>query len=103
MSWLEIPLSSDGPHFVQENHLFGCSYNLEFEWIERESFWVLHIHDANEQPIVLGIKLIPEWPLFVHSSNDNVIAFYLRPKTPSAKLNLTTLQSDFSLVAHAAL
>ena len=103
MSWLEIPLSSDAPHFSQENQLFGRSYNFEFEWIERESFWAWHIYDANEQPIALGIKLIAEWPLFVHRAGDQVIAFYLWPKVPNAHLGLTSLQSDFSLVAHAAI
>ena len=103
MIWLEIPLSSDAPHFSQENQLFGRSYNFEFEWIEREGFWVWHIYDASEQPIALGVRLIAEWPLLVHHTKEQSIAFYLLPKTPHAQLDLTTLYADFTLVAHAVI
>jgi hypothetical protein len=63
---LEIPLSFNYPYFSQETELFGLSFNLEFEWIELEKFWVMHIYDHQEEPLALGIRLHPNWPLFSH-------------------------------------
>jgi hypothetical protein len=100
---LEIPIASNGPHFTQENQIFGCTYNLEFEWIEREGFWAMHIFDASEQPLALGIWIISRWPLFMQREGDSLVTFLLIPKTPNAQLKLETLQSDFTLVAYAAL
>ncbi len=101
MDAVEIPISSDAPYFSQENQLFSHTYTLEFECIERGQFWVIHLDDEVEQPIALGIKLMVDWPLFVHRRGELVTEFFLLAKTPNAKLNLKTLHSDFILVAHA--
>ena len=101
MDAVEIPISSDAPYFSQDNQLFSHTYTLEFEWIERGQFWVIHLYDEVEQPIALGIKLMVDWPLFVHRRGELVTEFFLLAKTPNAKLNLKTLHSDFILVAHA--
>src|SRR6266550_3016541 len=98
MSMLAIPIASSEPYFSQENQIFGHSYNLEFEWIEQEHFWALHLYDETEKPIALGIRVIANWPLFVH--RESLITFILIPKAPDAELKLGTLQSDFMLVAY---
>jgi hypothetical protein len=95
---LEIPISSDAPHFSQENHIFGRTYMIEFEWIERENYWVLHVYNALEQPIALGLRVSTGWPIFVDQSTRTV--FLLAAKNPNAELSLKTLHSDFALVAH---
>lgn len=61
---LEILLNFNNPYFSLETTLFGQSFKLEFEKIEREKYWVMHVYDAQEQPLALGIKLIQRWPLF---------------------------------------
>lgn len=96
---LEIAISSAAPHFSQEHHIFGHNYSLEFAWIEREAYWVMHIYDANEKPIALGLRLIYGWPLYVDRLKN--FAFFLIPKTANAQLTLTRLQSDFMLVVHS--
>jgi hypothetical protein len=101
MEAVEIPISSDAPYFSQENQLFSHTYTLEFEWIERGQFWVMHLYDEVEQAIALGIKLMVDWPLFVLRRGESVTEFFLLAKTPNAQLNLKTLHSDFILVAHA--
>ncbi len=101
MEAVEIPISSDAPYFSQENQFFGQTYTIEFEWVERGQFWVLHLYDEVEQPLALGIKLMVDWPLFVHRRGESVIEFFLLAKTPNAQLNLATLHSNFILVAHA--
>lgn len=101
MSMLEIRIASSEPYFSQENQIFGHSYNLAFEWIERENFWALHIYDEVEKPIALGIRLIANWPLFMHREASTT--FFLIPKVPKIEPKLETLQSDFMLVASDAL
>lgn len=96
MIMLEITISSAASHFSQEHHIFGHNYILEFAWIERETHWVLHIYDASERPIALGLRLISGWPLYVDRLKN--IAFFLIPKTPNAELTMKRLQSDFMLV-----
>jgi len=63
MAVLEIPFDTNIPHYTQQTELDGKSYNLEFEYIERENFWMLHISDQNGNPLVCGIKLVADWPL----------------------------------------
>jgi hypothetical protein len=59
----EIPLQSGMTHFSQQTELDGKSYTLEFEWVERDTFWMLHVGDENGQPLACGIKLLTGWPL----------------------------------------
>lgn len=95
---LEIAISSNAPYFSQEHHLFGRSYVFAFEWIERESYWVMHVYDGVEQPIALGLRISTGWPIFLEEHTGMVI--FLLAKIPNAELNLTTFHRDFVLVAH---
>lgn len=63
MEVLEIPFQTDTPHAMQQTELNGKTYTLEFEFIEREGFWMLHIGDQDGNPLVCGIKLVADWPL----------------------------------------
>ena len=96
---LEVPISSNASHFSQECQIFGRYYALEFCWLENEEYWVLHVYDAREQPIVLGVRLITDWPLKVEE-NLNLL---LLKKKPNALLTIDSLASDFMLVAYDAL
>ena len=95
---LELPISSDAPHFSQEHLIFGRHYVIEFEWIEREDYWVMHFYDASEQPIALGLRVMPNWPIFVEKGAG--IAFILVAKTRNAQLTRDTLYTDFIVVVH---
>jgi hypothetical protein len=101
MKVIEIPISSPTAHFVQENDIFGQSYILEFEWIEREAFWMLHITNSREQPVALGLSPIKDWPLHIFADSPFVLMF--QPKTLGANLSRSTLSRDFCLVAYEAL
>ena len=97
MKALHIPIASDAAHFTQENEIFGRSFNLEFEWIERGAFWMLHISDTQGNPIALGVKLQPDWPLLkMHN-----IALVLLPNKTNSALNRSSLQTEFTMVACA--
>lgn len=64
----EILLNLNNPYFSLETSVFNQNFYLEFEKIEFEKNWVMHVYDAQEQPIVLGIKLVQRWPLFSHQN-----------------------------------
>ena len=96
---LEVPMSSNASHFSQECQLFDRHYTLEFYWLEKEAYWVLHVYDAREHPIALGLKLLVDWPIRVE---DN-LSFLLLKKKPNALLTIDSLSSDFMLVAYNAL
>ena len=96
---IKIAISSDAPHFSQEHILFGHSYLLEFEWIERGQIWVLHIFDSQESPIALGLKVALELPLFIDRARS--IIFWLTAKNPNASLDLLSFHKDFVLMVEA--
>lgn len=95
---IEIALSSDGPHFSQEHLIFARHYTIEFQWLEHESYWVMHLYDGTETPIALGSKVTPHWPLYIDRMLQ--IAFVLVAKNPNAELSLSSLRKDFFLVVH---
>lgn len=69
MEILEILFQTDAPHTTQQTELDGKTYTLEFEFIEREGFWMLHISDQDGNPLVCGIKLVADWPLLRRDRN----------------------------------
>ena len=97
---LEIPLTSDAPHFSQEHQILGRSYVIEFEWVERECYWVLHLYDAAEKPLALGLRISLGWPIFVDRATKLVLL--LMAQKTHASLNLKTFHKDFVLVAYEA-
>lgn len=92
-----LAIASDDAHFTQEHILFGHCYILEFEWIESEAYWVLHLYDGSENPIALGLKVAMDWPIYV----DKKLGFHiwLMPKSPNAVLGFSSFHRDFLLVA----
>jgi hypothetical protein len=100
MNVVEIPMASSAPHFVQENDIFGQTFFLEFEWIERERFWLLHIADNHKKPLASGIKLQPEWPLYTYHQTKKPFAFMMVSRSPGQRLDRSTLSNQFTLVAY---
>lgn len=91
----KITIASTSNHFSQENMVFGQSLIFEFEWMESIKAWVLHVLDQNQNPLKLGIKMLPSWPLF-KSSN---VVIYLTPTGLEQALQRHNLQDDFVLIA----
>ena len=95
---IEISITSQAPHFSQEHQIFGFCYIFEFMWIEREGYWVLHLYDAAEKPIALGLKVILDGPIFVDPVSKLVLL--LLPKQPQVLLTLESFSKGFALVAY---
>ncbi len=100
MTIIEIPIASSASHFMQENDVFGQNFFLEFEWIENEGFWLLHVADEKGRPLASGIKLQPEWPLYVHHDAKLPFAFMMLSRLPGQCLDRATLKNQFTLVAY---
>lgn len=102
MPMIEIPIASAESRFEQENDAFSQSFTFEFEWIEREGFWMLHVFDGNRIPLALGIKVQPNWPLYVHHLRLGSLIFILVATSVGKSLSRETLKSHFTLVAYEA-
>jgi hypothetical protein len=58
----QIPVTAY-PAFTEFVVLDGIRYILTFTWNTRGEFWSLSVADANEEPIVSGIKLVVGYDL----------------------------------------
>lgn len=54
-----VPTLPDDPFYTQTSNLDGVDYTLVFRYAQRENRWYLTIEDANETPLLKGIKLVP--------------------------------------------
>ena len=57
MAILEIPIL-DSTNYSFRIDLEGSTYNLALKYNQREDRWYLDISDEQDNPIVLGIKLV---------------------------------------------
>ena len=63
MEVLSIPFDPSIPHSRQQTEIAGSTYTFEFEILEKSGNWLLHLYDSEEKPLVMGLKLVPDWPL----------------------------------------
>ena len=61
---LIIPVDSTSPYFTQSIPLDGVTYIFQFKFNSRFGVWYISLFDANNNPIVLNIKILPLLPLF---------------------------------------
>lgn len=61
MAIVQIPVRSDIPAYDVQVELEGVLYTLGFSYNARAGYWVMDIMDANETPILMGIRVISSW------------------------------------------
>lgn len=61
--FLSMPLFSD-PYYTYTIAFQGNSYILEFIYNERSQLYFINLYDADNNPIVLGEALVPNYPIF---------------------------------------
>ena len=61
--YVNLPLFSDSD-YEYSIALQGLSYILRFIYIERMQLYTLNLYDADNNPIVIGEALVPNYPLF---------------------------------------
>ena len=59
-----IPTQQNLSAWSQRTTLDGIDYQLDFAWNGREDAWHLSISDTAGNPLVLGLKLVTNRPLF---------------------------------------
>jgi hypothetical protein len=60
---IEIPLLVDSPSYSQHVTLEGVVYTFEFRWNVRAGSWYMNLLTAEEDPIVMSVKVVPGFPL----------------------------------------
>ena len=70
MATLLIPTSPGVPYFTQKTRLDGRDFLLRFAYNERAERFSLSIFDESEQPVLLGLLLVANWPLLRHYRAD---------------------------------
>lgn len=61
--YISLPLYSD-PDYTYAVALQDVSYNLEFIYNERTQLYSISLYDQDNNPIVLGEALVPNYPIF---------------------------------------
>ena len=57
---IEVPDLNDSMSRVVLN---GKAYLIRFTWNDRGGFWKFGLYDMQSQPIVIGIKIVPRFPM----------------------------------------
>jgi len=63
MAFLQLPIRTDIPAYDIQTELDGILYTLGFSYNARAGYWVMDISDANENPILMGVRIISGWLL----------------------------------------
>ncbi len=67
MAVYELPLRADLTHYDFETTLDGVAYVLELRWNVRDEAWYLDVRLADGTDVVVGVKVVLEWPLGTRS------------------------------------
>lgn len=86
MAVLLVPTSPGVPYYSQTTKLDGRDYLLRFAFNEREAAWRLSILEPDETPLLLGLKLVANWPLLRHYHHD--------PRLPPGELMVVDLTGE---------
>lgn len=50
-------------NWQEQIELSGVIFVLEFNWNALNEFWSMNIYNRDKQPIILGITIVPNFPL----------------------------------------
>ena len=75
---IEVPDMNDSdPRIV----VGGTAYHIRFTWIDSAGYWTVGLYDTQSKPLVIGIKIVPRFPMNV---------FYSLTKMPSGIFGVMT-------------
>ena len=107
MSVANVPTSADA-HYQQVTNLEGTDYILTFDYNQRESCYYLSIATNNGDDLVVGIKLVANWPL-LHKWADSrlppgelVLIANTNLTDPAPGLAQIGVGQDFTLVYYSS-
>jgi hypothetical protein len=70
MATILIPTSPGVPYYRQKTKLDGRDFILGFSYNQRIERWYLSIYDEEGAPLLVGLKLMANWPLLRHYRAD---------------------------------
>lgn len=81
-----IPVRNDPSHELSIV-LNGISYTLKFIWNTRFEYWSMNISDRDKNPIIQGIKIVPNYALIDQITIVNIPNgdFYAVRSEPESK------------------
>lgn len=65
-----IPFKEDS-FWREQITLSGEIFILEFKWNALNEFWIMNIYSSTEDPIILGIKIVPDYSLLDQYAMDD--------------------------------
>jgi len=63
MATLEIPVNGRYSSQVMTTVLDGVRYRLSVYYLFRPATWFLDIRTDKEEDLIVGVRLVPDWPL----------------------------------------
>lgn len=57
---IEVPDLNDS---ISRTALLGKQYQLRFTWNDTGGYWMFGVMDSLGQPLVVGVKIVPQFPL----------------------------------------
>jgi len=59
----EIPLLADEADHTADITIADTPYTLRMLWNDQFSYWALSLYDRNDDPVILNVKIVPNYPL----------------------------------------
>lgn len=75
MQYVVVPLFPE-PFYTYSQSFQGQSYNLEFLYNERAQQWFLNLLDADNLPIVMGVGIVPGYPILQEYAITGLTGFF---------------------------
>lgn len=66
---IEVPDMNDS---VTKVPLQGKLYQLRFTWNDTGAYWMLGVMDSLGTPLLLGVKIVPQFPLNLLFGRENM-------------------------------
>lgn len=95
---IEVPDMNDS---VSRISLLGKQYQLRFTWNDTGGYWMLGVMDSLGTPLLLGVKLVPQFPLnllFGREDMPNGIFAVLTEKESIGRQDFTDGTAQFVFV-----
>tara|TARA_R110000744_G_C19371770_1_gene563166 strand:+ start:36674 stop:37000 length:327 start_codon:yes stop_codon:yes gene_type:complete len=84
--FISLPLYSD--YFYSYNvSLEGVSYNIKFKYNTRSQQWSFDLYSRDNTPVILGIVLVPNYPIMFDYEIDNLTGYFWLTEIPSISDN----------------
>lgn len=62
-----VPVFPGEPLYQERVRLEGRDYMFRFDWANREERFYMSIKDQDEKNLLLGVKVIANWPFLIRS------------------------------------